>query len=126
MFRAPRHLRRPCRHLLRLRNRLCIRVLPGLHVYGFVWACVLAFQNVVVLGGVVAFGSATEFQSTNDPHIHGEVHIVCIYQFSTLEEIANEIKKKLLDPKTVFDFNAWLHREEPFNPTRLVVFFCSS
>ena len=79
-----------------------------------------------VLGGVDAFGSATEFQSTNDPHIHGEVHIVCIYQFSTLEEIANEIKKKLLDPKTVFDFNAWLHREEPFNPTRLVVFFFSS
>ena len=76
-----------------------------------------------VLGGVVAFGSATEFQSTNDPHIHGEVHIVCIYQFSTLEEIANEIKKKLLDPKTVFDFNAWLHREEPFDPTRLVTFF---
>ena len=63
-----------------------------------------------VLGGVDAFGSATEFQSTNDPHIHGEVHIVCIYQFSTLEEIANEIKKKLLDPKTIFDFNAWLHR----------------
>ena len=78
-----------------------------------------------VLGGAVALGSATEFQSTNDPHLHGEVHIVCIYQFSTLEEIADCIKKKLLDPQTVFDFNAWLHREEPFDNARLVAFIIS-
>jgi len=68
-----------------------------------------------VLGGAVALGAATEHQGHGTPHLHGEVHIVCIYQYSTLQEIAERIKEKLFDPASVLDFHAWLHREEPFN-----------
>ena len=41
-------------------------------------------------------------------HVHGEVHLCCIYQFDNLEEIADRIKDKLFDPGSVFEFNAWL------------------
>jgi hypothetical protein len=68
-----------------------------------------------VLGGAVALGAATEHQGHGTPHLHGEVHVVCIYQYSTLQEIAERIKEKLFDPASVLDFHAWLHREEPFN-----------
>ena len=44
------------------------------------------------LGAGVAFGSATEHQEVGDPHIHAEFHIACIYQYSTLDEIAKAIK----------------------------------
>jgi hypothetical protein len=48
-------------------------------------------------------------------HVHGEVHLCCIYQYGNLEEIADRIKDKMFDPASVFEFNAWLHREEPFD-----------
>ena len=48
-----------------------------------------------VLGAAIAFGSATEFQTATDPHVHGEVHLCCIYQFNTLAEIAERIKEGL-------------------------------
>ena len=58
------------------------------------------------LGACNAFGGATEYQGHGTPHFHGEVHVICIYQFGTLEEIADRIKAKLFDPAEVFDYQA--------------------
>ena len=68
-----------------------------------------------VLGTVPAFGFAIEYQTLGPPHGHGNVHIANAYQYQTLYDIAEMIKKELLDPQTVLDYHAWLHREEPFD-----------
>ena len=67
------------------------------------------------IGGVPALGAATEHQTHGTPHLHGEAHVACIYQYGTLQEIAERIKEKLFDPTSVMDFHAWLHREEPLD-----------
>ena len=47
-----------------------------------------------VIGGVPAFGAATEHQGHGTPHLHAEAHVACAYQYGTLEEIAKKIKSK--------------------------------
>ena len=69
-----------------------------------------------VLGGCSAFGGVTEHQQHGTPHFHGEAHVVCIYQFGTLQEIADKNTAKVFDPATVQAFQAWMHREEPLVP----------
>ena len=66
------------------------------------------------MGGVPALGAATEHQKHGTPHVHGEAHIACIYQYGTLIDIANAIRDKLFDPEAVLDFHAWVCREECF------------
>jgi hypothetical protein len=67
------------------------------------------------LGGVPAMGFAVEYQTLGPPHGHGNIHIANAYQFNTLYDIAQMIKEKMLDPQSVLDYHAWLHREEPFD-----------
>ena len=67
------------------------------------------------LGGASAIGLAIEYQAQSPPHGHGNVHLVNCYQYNTLYDIAQMIKKELLDPQSILDFHAWLHREEPFD-----------
>ena len=43
-------------------------------------------------GGMNALGGATEFQKYGTPHFHGEGHIVCLYQFYTLQDIVRQIQ----------------------------------
>ena len=65
-----------------------------------------------VLGGIVAWGGAVEHQGVGTPHFHCEVHVVCAYQYGTLEEIASKIKDGMLDPEAVKRYQAWLHAED--------------
>ena len=44
-----------------------------------------------VLGGMTSFGGATEHQGHGTLHLHMEGHVVCIYQYGTLEDIAAAI-----------------------------------
>ena len=60
-------------------------------------------------------GLAVEHQTLGPPHGHGNIHLANAYQYSTLYDIAQMIKDKVLDPQSVLDFHAWLHREEPFD-----------
>jgi hypothetical protein len=69
------------------------------------------------LGGASGFGLAVEHQTLGPPHAHGNIHLANAYQFNTLYDIAQMIKDKVLDPQSVLDFHARLHREEPFDQT---------
>ena len=72
--------------------------------------CVLLAAST---GGAVAFGSATEHQGVGTPHVHGQIHLCCAYQYKLLSDIAAEIRAGLLDAQSILDFNAWFHREDP-------------
>ena len=51
-----------------------------------------------LLGAAAGFGGATEYQKGTTPHFHGEVHVICLYQFGTLKDIAKRITEKTLRP----------------------------
>ena len=53
---------------------------------------------------------AVEYQGNNNPHAHGHVHFVSVYQHKTLEEIGKLIKEKLLAPETLYEYQETLHR----------------
>ena len=65
-----------------------------------------------VLGGMTSFGGATEHQGHGTPHLHMEGHVVCIYQYGTLEEIAAKIEASglgHLSTDAFHAYNEWLH-----------------
>ena len=65
-----------------------------------------------VLGGMTSLGGATEHQGHGTPHLHFEGHVVCIYQYGTLEEIAAKIRTQGLGhlrPQSLHAYNDWLH-----------------
>ena len=64
-------------------------------------------------GGCPASGSATEHQGFGTPHVHGEVHVSCVFQYKLLPEIAKLIEDDILDPQSIMDFNEWFHRQCP-------------
>ena len=49
-----------------------------------------------VIGGMGALGSGIEHQQDGTPHLHAEGHVVCAYQFDTLNDIAAKIQKATL------------------------------
>ena len=65
-----------------------------------------------ILGGMSAFGGSTEHQSQGAPHLHAEGHVVCVYQYGTLEDVADKIKEGFLDVKSCYAFNENLHRSD--------------
>ena len=66
-------------------------------------------------GGLcAAFGAATEYQHCTNPHLHGNANFVSVYQHKTLQEISTMIEQQLLDPECIYEYQAWLHREEHF------------
>ena len=71
-----------------------------------------------ILGGCPALGAGTEHQGVGTPHIHGNAHVACIYQYSTLQEIADRIVEKALDPVLVQNYQAWMHKEDPLVPSQ--------
>ena len=71
-----------------------------------------------ILGGGPANASATEHQGMGTPHVHGEIHIACVYQYKLLPEIARMVEDDILDPQSIMDFSVWYHMEEP--PDHLV------
>ena len=68
-----------------------------------------------ILGGALAFEGGTEYQAKATPHFHGQVHVVCVYQFSTLKKIAAKIEEGLLLTHDMKSFQDWYHVERPLN-----------
>jgi hypothetical protein len=68
-----------------------------------------------VLGGMPAFEGGNEYQGHGTPHYHGQGHVVCIYQFESLYEIAQKIQDGMLATKDMKDFHEWQHVERPFD-----------
>ena len=68
-----------------------------------------------VLGGMPAFGGATEHQGNGTPHFHCEGHVVCCYQYGTLAEIGEKIKAGMLSAAAVKTYQEWQHKEEPMD-----------
>ena len=52
-----------------------------------------------IAGMTAANGCVVEYQHNNNPHAHGNAHLVSAYQHRTLEDIKVLIEKKLLDPE---------------------------
>ena len=46
-------------------------------------------------GGLPALGGSVEHQGVGTPHFHGEGHIVCCYQFDTLHDVAEKIRRQV-------------------------------
>ena len=63
------------------------------------------------LGLVATLGGATEYQKKNTPHCHMQIHVVNMYQFRTMADIADAIQKAWVDPETVVRFQQWVHAE---------------
>ena len=66
-----------------------------------------------IFGGSPATGAAAEHQGIGTPHVHGEIHVCCVYQYKLLPEIAQLIEDDVLDPQNIMDFNEWFHRQHP-------------
>ena len=46
------------------------------------------------IGGMTALGGSTEYQGSGTPHLHAEGHVVCAYQFDTMQDIEEKIGGK--------------------------------
>ena len=66
-------------------------------------------------GLTAAQGFVVEYQHNNNPHAHGNAHMVSVYQHKTLEEIKSLIEKDLLDPNTIIAYQTALHREDHYD-----------
>ena len=68
------------------------------------------------MGGVSALcealGGLIEYQGNDNPHWHGNMHLVSAYQHKTLREIAELIKEKVLSIQDFTDYYTALHQED--------------
>ena len=75
-------------------------------------------NNFEPWGGIAGLAAANfcavEYQHTNNPHAHGHVHLVSVYQHKTLEEIKVLIEEKLLSPESIYDYQETLQRTDLF------------
>ena len=65
-----------------------------------------------VLGGAATLGGGTDHQAQGAPHLHVEVHVVCVYQYCTLDEIAQKIRAKFLSVEDFMRYNCHLHKTD--------------
>ena len=63
-------------------------------------------------GGMPAVGGGTEHQGNGTPHFHAEGHVVCAYQFDTMEEVARKFQAADITVEAWKAYNSWLHRED--------------
>ena len=56
-----------------------------------------------VCGGVLALGCGNEHQGIGAPHLHADIHVVCVHQYRTLHEIADLIAKEF-DGKALLEY----------------------
>ena len=68
-----------------------------------------------VLGGALAFQGGTEHQGQGTPHFHGQVHVVCMYQYATMDEVFSRIREGLIQTKDFKAFRDWYHVERPLD-----------
>ena len=62
-------------------------------------------------GGSDAIGGAVEHQHDGNPHYHGHVHIVNVFQHNPLQTILEMIKQKAIDPQTVLSYHQCICNE---------------
>ena len=96
-----------------LGSRMCPRC-PRCNESG--WGCQdLAGSNMRPcggsLGGLLAFQGGNEHQGVGTPHFHGQAHVVCVYQFGTLKDIAERVEAGLLSTRSMVSFQDWFHVE---------------
>ena len=96
--------------------RQCIEC-PNCNRCGSSGACANAFgHNMAPVGGTfglaMASGGSVEYQGINDPHFHGNVHLVTVYQDKTIAEIADMMQANLLTLDDVTTYQSWVCRED--------------
>lgn len=73
-------------------------------------------SNMLATGGIfgaaVALGGAIEFQFHTSPHLHFEVFLSNIYQYTSLADIAAKIEAKAFDPMELVKWYAWVKHED--------------
>ena len=90
------------------------------------WGCQDLFGSNMrptggVLGGVAAFELGTEFQQMGTPHGHGQAHVVCLYQFATLQDVAKAVEEGFKATRSMVlvddmrSFQDWFHVERPLD-----------
>jgi len=71
------------------------------------------------LGGIAGlatgFGGSVEYQLNDNPHFHGNVHLVSLYQYMTLFEIAALMESNLISLQEISSWQSWVCREEHFD-----------
>ena len=75
-------------------------------------------NNAMPCGGSAGFsdqiGAMTEHQGDGTPHVHGSMVLVSVYQFSTLEEIAERIEQDWLSVEAIKEYQMHICREEHY------------
>ena len=66
-------------------------------------------------GLAMAIGGSVEYQGNNDPHFHGNVHLVSVYQYKTIAEIADMMQANLLTLDDINTYQSWVCREDHFD-----------
>ena len=62
------------------------------------------------MGLSAGFGGAVEYQMNDDPHFHGNVHLVSMYQYLSLEEVAALMKMNAVTLEDIEQWQAWVCR----------------
>ena len=71
---------------------------------------------------MTALGGSTEYQGSGTPHLHAEGHVVCAYQFDTMQEIEDKFRNKKISVDAWKHYQSWLHHEDVFVPTEHAAF----
>ena len=75
-------------------------------------------NNAMALGGSAGYcehvGGMKEFQGDGTPHLHGTFVVSSVYQFATLQEIADLIEKDMLSVEAIKEYQMRLCREEHY------------
>ena len=65
------------------------------------------------MGLACTLDGATEYQKKNTPHLHSHVHLVNIYQYGSLADLAAGIENGWVEPRAVARFSQLVHCENP-------------
>ena len=68
-----------------------------------------------IFGGALALECVTEHQGQGTPHFHCQVHVVCMYQYATMDEIIGRIREGLVQTKDFKAFHDGYHVERPLD-----------
>jgi len=64
------------------------------------------------LGAMCALGGAVEHQKMSTPHFHAQGHVVCAYQYHTLQDIADKLQAQFFTVDDLKQYQSWMHRGE--------------
>ena len=64
----------------------------------------------------MALGGATEHQGYGTPHLRVEIHAACAYQYGTLQEVAEMLKRDNFSLDQWIAYHEWFHAEDVLDP----------